>query len=111
MIAIRNRLAELELHAARYYIRRQAYLAANNRARHVVEHYPESPSTEEALILMAETYQALELDDAASDAVRLLAVNYPESDAFGRNMKFQGRDLTPENRSLLNVVTFGLLGN
>ena len=60
---------------------------------------------------MAETYQALELDDAASDAVRLLAVNYPESDAFGRNMKFQGRDLTPENRSLLNVVTFGLLGN
>lgn len=110
MIAIRNRLAELELHAARYYIRRQAYMAANNRARYVVENFPESPSTEEALILMAETYEALELDDAASDAVRLLAVNHPESDAFDDNMRFQGRDLTPENRSLLNVMTFGLFG-
>jgi len=110
MIAIRNRLAELELHAARYYIRRQAYMAANNRARYVVENFPESPSTEEALILMAETYKALELDDAASDAVRLLAVNHPESDAFDDNMRFQGRDLTPENRSLLNVMTFGLFG-
>ena len=110
MIAIRNRLAELELHAARYYIRRQACMAANNRARYVVENFPESPSTEEALILMAETYEALELDDAASDAVRLLAVNHPESDAFDDNMRFQGRDLTPENRSLLNVMTFGLFG-
>ncbi|MCK7545418.1 outer membrane protein assembly factor BamD [Marinobacter bryozoorum] len=110
MIAIRNRLAELELHAARYYIRRQAYMAANNRARYVVENFPESPSTEEALILMAETYEALELDDAARDAVRLLAVNHPESEAFDDNMRFQGRDLTPENRTLLNVMTFGLLG-
>lgn len=111
MIAVRNRLAELELHAARYYIRRQAYVAANNRARYVVENFPESPSTENALILMAETYRALDIDEAASDAVRLLAVNYPESDALDRNMRFRGRDLTPENRSLLNVVTFGLLGN
>lgn len=85
-------------------------MAANNRARYVVENFPESPSTEEALILMAETYKALELDDAASDAVRLLAVNHPESDAFDDNMRFQGRDLTPENRSLLNVMTFGLFG-
>ncbi|MGM0571649.1 outer membrane protein assembly factor BamD [Marinobacter sp.] len=110
MIAIRNRLAELELHAARYYVRRQAYMAANNRARYVVENFPDSPSTEEALVLMAETYQALDLDDAAKDAVRLLAVNHPESEAFDGNMQFQGRDLTPENRSLLNVMTFGLFG-
>ncbi len=110
MIAIRNRLAELELHAARYYIRRQAYVAANNRARYVVENFPNTPSTEEALILMAETYQVLELGDAARDAIRLLAVNYPESEAFDQNMEFEGRDLVPENRSLLNVMTFGLLG-
>ncbi|SFR86598.1 Beta-barrel assembly machine subunit BamD [Marinobacter daqiaonensis] len=110
MIAIRNRLAELELHAANYYIRRQAYVAANNRARYVVENFPSTPSTEEALILMAETYRVLELDDAAKDAVRLLAVNYPESKAFNSRMEFQGRDLTPENRSLLNAITFGLLG-
>ncbi|MFW5825141.1 MAG: outer membrane protein assembly factor BamD [Marinobacter sp.] len=110
MVAIRNRLAELELHAARYYVRRQAYVAANNRARYVVENFPESPATEEALILMAETYRALDLDGAADDAVQLLAVNHPDSDAFDDDMRFQGRDLKPENRSLLNVMTFGLLG-
>ncbi len=110
MIAIRNRMAELELHAARYYVRRQAYVAANNRARYVVENYPESPATEEALILMAETYRALDLDEAARDAIQLLAVNHPDSEAFDSDMRFQGRDLTPENRSLLNVMTFGLFG-
>lgn len=110
MISIRNRLAKLELHAARYYIRRQAYVAANNRARHVVENYSGTPATEEALVILAETYRALELDDAARDAIRLLAANYPESDSFNSDMEFQGRDLAPENRSLLNVMTFGLLG-
>ncbi|WP_375183555.1 outer membrane protein assembly factor BamD, partial [Marinobacter sp.] len=39
MIAIRNRMANLELEAARYYIKREAYLAANNRARYVFENY------------------------------------------------------------------------
>ena len=111
MIAIRNRLAELELHAARYYLRRQAFLAANNRARHVVENFGTTPAAEEALIIMAETYLVLELDDAAKDTVRLLATNFPESSAFNADREFQPRPLVRGSRSLTNVVTFGLIGD
>lgn len=111
MIAIRNRLAELELHAARYYLRRQAFLAANNRARHVVENFGTTPAAEEALIIMAETYLVLELDDAAKDTVRLLATNFPESSAFNADREFQPRPIVRGSRSLTNVVTFGLIGD
>ncbi|WP_404368399.1 outer membrane protein assembly factor BamD [Marinobacter sp.] len=111
MIAIRNRLAALELHAARYYIKREAYVAANNRARYVVENFPSTPSTEEALIILAETYQFLDLKKAAEDAIQLLAVNYPDSEAFDDNMEFQSNKLKREDRSLGSVVTFGLMGD
>lgn len=111
MLAIRNRLAELELEAARYYIKREAYLAANNRARHVFENFSETPAVEEALVIMAETYRFMGLNDAASDSIQLLAINFPDSQAFSADMKFQPSLLKRENRSLLNVVTFGLLGD
>lgn len=111
MIAIRNRMAELELHAARYYIKRQAYLAANNRARHVVENYPSAPAVEEALIIMAETYQFLDLKKAARDSIALLRKNFPESKALNEDGEFVADRLKGENRSLTNVVTFGLMGD
>lgn len=111
MIAIRNRLAEKELHVANYYIRREAYLAANNRARYVVENFPQSPSVEEALIILAETYQFMDLKKASRDTVELLALNFPQSEAFDDNMEFQPRALKRENRSLTNVITFGLIGD
>ncbi len=111
MIAIRNRMAELEIHAARYYIKRQAYVAANNRGRYVVENYPSSPSVEEAMIIMAETYQFLDLKKGAQDAIALLRTNFPDSEAFNDNGEFDADLLKGENRSLTNVVTFGLMGD
>lgn len=111
MIAVRNRMAELEIHAARYYIKRQAYVAANNRARYVVENFPTSPVTEEALIIMAETFRFLELKKGARDAVALLRTNFPNSDAFNEEGEFEVDLLRGENRSLTNVVTFGLMGD
>ncbi|OEY66664.1 outer membrane protein assembly factor BamD [Marinobacter sp. X15-166B] len=111
MIAIRNRLADLEVQAARYYIKREAYVAANNRARYVVENFSSTPALEEALIILVETYQFLNLDKAAAEGIELLALNFPDSDAFDDNRNFTPSVLKRENRSLLNVVTFGLLGN
>lgn len=110
MVAIRNRLAALEIHAARYYIKREAYVAANNRARYVVENFSTTPSVEMALIILAETYQFMDLKKAANDAIQLLALNYPDSDAFDDDMKFQPGLLKREDRSLSSVVTFGLMG-
>jgi len=110
MIAVRNRMAALELHAARYYIKREAYLAANTRARYVVENFPSTPAVEEALILLTDTYRVLELDDAAEDSVATLRKNFPESDVFADNGDYQSDRLRRQDRSLLNVVTFGLVG-
>jgi len=111
MIAIRNRMAELELHAARYYIKREAFVAANNRARYVVENFPSSPAVEEALILLADTFRFMDLKKGASDAIATLRQNFPNSEAFDENGEFQSDRLRRQNRSLTNVVTFGLMGD
>jgi outer membrane protein assembly factor BamD len=111
MVAIRNRLAELELHVANYYLRREAYLAANNRARYIVENFPTSPAVEEALIILADTFRFLDLKKGASDSIALLRENFPDSDAFSDNGEYQPSSIVRENRSLTNVVTFGLMGD
>ncbi|MFO8140365.1 MAG: outer membrane protein assembly factor BamD [Marinobacter sp.] len=111
MIAVRNRMAELELHAARYYITREAYIAANIRARYVVENYPSSPAVEEALILLADTFRFMDIKKGASDAIATLRQNFPNSEAFDDNGEFQSDRLQRQNRSLTNVVTFGLIGD
>ena len=110
MIAVRNRMAALELHAARYYIKREAYLAANNRARYVVENYPSSPVVEDALVILADTFRILDLNDGADDAIATLRKNFPDSSAFAANGEYQSDGLQRQDRSLLNAVTFGLLG-
>jgi outer membrane protein assembly factor BamD len=75
-----NTLAEHEIHVARYYMERQAYLAAINRCKYSLEKYPEAPSQEEALIIMISAYDALGLEDYKQDTLRVLKANYPQSD-------------------------------
>ncbi|PCJ46682.1 MAG: outer membrane protein assembly factor BamD [Gammaproteobacteria bacterium] len=77
MIFLRNRLADYEIHVARYYMTRDAFLAAANRAKYVVEHYPKTPAVADALDIMVSAYEILELDTLASDAKKVLQHNYP----------------------------------
>jgi len=109
MIEIRNRLGEYELHAARYYIKREAYLAAANRASYVVKNFPSTPSVEEALILMVEVYQELGLESQASDALVVLKDNFPKGRAFDESMNFVPMHELKQKRSLLSVISFGFL--
>lgn len=74
-----NALAAHEVHVARYYIKRHAYVAAASRARYALEHYPEAPITEEALVIMAQAYDALALNDLRDDALRVLKQTYPNT--------------------------------
>lgn len=74
-----NALASHEVHVARYYFKRGAYVAAANRGKYVVEHYPQAPALEEALYLMAMSYDRLELPDLREDALRVLRLNFPAS--------------------------------
>ncbi|NRF68613.1 outer membrane protein assembly factor BamD [Aquincola sp. S2] len=74
-----NSLAEHEVHVARYYFRRGAFLAAANRAQQVVRDYPQAPANEEALYLMAVSYERLGLTALRDDADRVLKKNFPKS--------------------------------
>lgn len=72
-----NALAAYELHVARYYFQRQAFLAAANRAQLAVREYPQTPAVEEALYIMAASYDKLGLQQLRADAERVLIKNYP----------------------------------
>jgi len=82
-----NALASLELHVARYYMKRAAYLAAANRAQYAVLNYPNAPSTEEALFIMVKAYDALGLTDLRDDAERVMRQNFPNSPYYVRGLE------------------------
>jgi outer membrane protein assembly factor BamD len=74
-----NALASNEVHVAKYYLKRQAYVAAANRAKEVLKTYPEAPATEEALAVMVVSYDKLKLTDLRDDAQRVINLNFPNS--------------------------------
>ena len=78
MVYLRNLLAQNEIHIAQYYLRRNAYIAAVNRARYVVRIFPRTPSIPDALIIMSRAYKILGMDDLSEDTLRILEMNYPE---------------------------------
>lgn len=112
MLFIRNQQAEEEMHVARYYARRGAYIAAVNRAKNVVEGYSSTPSAPEALAILSFCYDRLNQPELAASSLALLKSNYPDFKGYDK----QGHivlDLGPRNdrRSWLNIITFGLLGS
>ncbi len=76
---ITNMLARHEVHVARYYYERGAYLAAINRAQTAISEYQYAPATEEALSLMVKSYGALKMPELEADARRVLQKNFPNS--------------------------------
>lgn len=74
-----NAVAMSEIHIARYYMKRKAYVAAANRAQNAVKEYPRTPATEEALYIMIKAYEALEMHDLRGDAERVMRINFPDS--------------------------------
>jgi outer membrane protein assembly factor BamD len=79
MVYLANSLSDHELHVARYYMKRQAYIAAINRCKYVLEYYPQSPAVEQALVIMISAYDLLGLEDLKTDTLRILTTNYPQS--------------------------------
>jgi outer membrane protein assembly factor BamD len=108
---LRNLLATAELHVASYYIKRSAYVAAANRGRYVFENFQGSVAVPDALAIMVEAYQLLEMNDLAEQALLVLNSNYPEHKSLDDKGNFQKKKgFRAKGRGWLNVVTFGLLG-
>lgn len=79
MAYIVNALASHEVHVARYYYRRGAFVAAANRAQRAVAEFQNSPAAEEALYILARSYDRLGLDELRDGADRVLRQNFPDS--------------------------------
>jgi outer membrane protein assembly factor BamD len=74
-----NSLAQYEVHVARYYMKRGAFVAAANRAQFAVQNYPQAPALEEAVFIMVKAYDALGMSDLRDAADRVMRKNFPES--------------------------------
>lgn len=75
---LRNSLAHNELHVARFYMKRQAYVAAANRAMGIVENYQGTTSVEDALGILEQAYAAMDLTDLRQDVLRVIQENFPD---------------------------------
>jgi outer membrane protein assembly factor BamD len=74
-----NALASHEVHVARYYMKRGAYLAAANRAQVAIQRYPQAPATEEAVFVLVRAYDELGMEKLRDDAARIMQKNFPDS--------------------------------
>ncbi len=81
-----NALASLEVHVARYYIKRGAYIAAANRAQFAIKTYPNAPAIEEALFILLTAYDKLGMTDLRDDTERVMKKNYPESRLYAEGL-------------------------
>ena len=84
-----NALAQLEVHVARYYMKRGAYVAAANRAQYAVKAYPDVPATEEALFILVKAYDEMGMDGLRDDAERVMRKNFPDSVYYTRGLDRQ----------------------
>ncbi|QEM80564.1 MULTISPECIES: outer membrane protein assembly factor BamD [Halomonas] len=90
IVYLRNLLAQHELHVADFYLRKKAYLAAVQRGRWVIENYPQTDASRDALAVMVEGYLGMEMRDRASEVLRVLIDNDPDND------RLDGRRFDPK---------------
>jgi outer membrane protein assembly factor BamD len=70
-----NTLSRSDISIASYYMRRGGYIAAINRANNVLQEFPETRQTRDALKIMVLAYDALGQHDLRDDAQRTLDLN------------------------------------
>ncbi|WP_174874040.1 outer membrane protein assembly factor BamD [Vogesella oryzae] len=68
-----------EMHVARYYMKRSAWMAAIGRAQTVLKEYGNTGYNDEALAIMVVAYDKLGMKDLSQDSLRVLKLNYPQS--------------------------------
>ncbi len=83
MTYIVNSLAQYEVHVARYYFDRGAYVAAIGRAQTALAEYEGVPAMREALQILIKSYDALGMAQLRDDTQRVLETTFPEGGAPG----------------------------
>ncbi len=102
MVYLRNNIAAHQIHVARYYMKRGAYLAAANRGAQVVENYQRTPAVKDALEIMIEAYNRLGLENLAIDAKRVLTLN--ESKGHFKQLEDEAPDDKPIAKQVWDYI-------
>ena len=76
LIFLRDSMAMHEVYVASYYLKRGAYLASSERSKYMLEKYPGAPATKDALIILIESYNKLEMFDLAKSTADVLTENF-----------------------------------
>lgn len=79
MAYLHNALAKHEVDVAKFYYVQDAYVAAVNRCKYVIENFQHTPAVEDALGIQAMAYQKMGLTDLMQDTLRVLSMNFPDS--------------------------------
>lgn len=110
MTAIYNDFAEHELVAARWYIKRDAYVAAANRAKWAFQYFPQSEAVPEAIAILAYSNEQLGLTQTADQYKTLLQINYPEYLTNNGEVKINNQKARSLGKKALYSLTFGKFG-
>lgn len=92
LVYLRNLLAKHEIHVARYYFDRKAYVATVNRTKYVLENFQRTSAIREALELQVRAYTEMGLSKLAADAKRVLQLNYPDSKLLQHGLEKPAND-------------------
>ena len=104
---IGQELAESEMNAARFNLKRKAWLAAIERSQWVVEHYPQSPQVPEALATIAYAYNKLGDQASAQQYKEVIRLNYPNLIKSNGDVNLRA---ARKDGSWVNRATLGIFG-
>lgn len=75
LIILRNQMARHEVKVANFYYNKQAYLASANRAKYILENFPQASVTLKALEILENSYSKLGMTETAEDIKRVYELN------------------------------------
>lgn len=93
LVYLRDNLANTEVHAARYYLKRGAYIAAVNRANTVIERFQKTTAVKPALEIMVSAYNKMGLETLAADTQRVLDLNVTQNRLPDNQLKTEEKSL------------------
>ncbi len=89
MTYIVNSLAQYEVHVARYYFERGAYVAAISRAQTAITDYEGVPALREALQILIKSYDALGMTQLRDDTQRVMDNSFPKDGSADKPADFK----------------------
>lgn len=105
---LRARLARNEINIANYYFKREAYVAALNRGKYVIDNFPQTPAAADALAVVTQAYRLLGMNELADQSLEVLKLNFPKHPALDSNGKIDKKYRATAERSVINKATLGL---